>query len=334
MDARAFLTALWGDVPQSAGPFIQLWTLTDKRSEYYASAAGVTVDGQPDVFTGVGLAGRRHGAKQRAKAPEVVAIAGLWLDLDVGPGKIATRDDAFALSNAYAPPTITVDSGNGLHCWYLFERPWVFRTKSEQARARIIAQQWVALHQIKAAESFAHIDSVGDLARLLRIPGTVNAKDPAKPRPVMALGMNPADGPRHSYSDLARHLTGMPIVEQAPALASVAVPGDASQFAAKFDALMANSPEFAARWNHNGAPPSGDNLSAWDLSLCALAAGAMNDADLRALIVAHRQAWGGANDLAKCWRPPGPNGDYIDLTIARARAVRTAPALETARRAA
>lgn len=312
MNAREFLQALWQDVPSPDGPFLQIWSLRDRKTGYYASAAGVTVDGEQDVFTGVGLAGKRHGPKHRAKAPEVVAIAGLWLDIDIGARGCATRNDAFALSTAYASPTITVDSGHGLHAWYLFEQPWVFRTRSEQERARIIAQQWVALHQIHAAQHGWHIDSVGDLARVLRLPGTLNAKDPTAPRPVIALGLDPASGPRHTYSALARHLTHMPIVERSAA-APTAVPGDATLFDDKLDALIANSPEFAAVWTHQRAP--GDaSMSAYDLSLCTLAANALNDAELRHLIVAHRDMHGDANDQAK-----GRRVRYQDLTIARAR---------------
>lgn len=330
MDGRAFLQALWGDTPQRAGPFIQVWELAAKRTTYWPAPTDY-FDGQHDVFCGVGLAGRKHGPGHRAKATEVVAIAGLWLDIDIGPTACPTRNDAFALSCIIEPPTITIDSGNGLHAWHLFEQPWCFRQRSEQERARIIARQWCALHQIKAAEHGWRIDSVGDLARVLRIPGTLNAKDPASPRPVMALGLDPASGPRYTYSQLARHLSAMPIEPVRTTIAAApAVPGDATQYEAKLDALRANSPEFDAVWTHQRAPGDG-SLSAYDLSLCSLAAGAMNDEELRTLMLEHRRTWGDEFD-AREGRPPGSavakwhrraprDGrlSYIDQTIALAR---------------
>lgn len=312
MDARAFLEALWGDMPQSNGPFIQIWSLGDRRSTYHASVAGVNVDGERDVFTAVGLTARRHGATQRAKADQICAIAGLWLDIDVGPQACHTRNDAFALASAHAQPTLTVSSGSGLHAWYLFPEPWVFRTISERERAKIIAQQWCALHQQTAAKQGMRIDSVGDLARILRVPGTLNAKDPDQPRPVIALGLDPANGPRHTYSSLARHLTHMPIMPRRE-LHAAPVSGDATHFDAKLDALLANSPEFAAAWEHEPAPGRIDlSASAWDMSLCSLAAGAMNDAELEALMHAHRARWN--YDLTKLQRRK-----YIDDTLAKAR---------------
>lgn len=328
MDARAFLTMLWGDVPQSDGPFVQVWDLGSRKSGYYASAAGVAVDGQADVFTGVCLSLDRLGPGRRARADQVAAMAGLWLDLDVGPNGCPTRNDAFALASAYERPTIIVSSGTGLHAWYLFEQPWVFGTKSERARAGIIAQQWVALHQQEAARHGWHIDSVGDLARILRLPGTLNGKGD-KPLPVMVLDahLTAEQRPRYTYSALALHLRDMPIAPARPALGAVAaVPGDASGFADKLAVMLENSPEFAARWEHH-APPADDSLSAYDLSLCSIAAPAFNDAELRAMIVAHRERWGDEYD-AREGRRAGYSVDkaqrakYLDDTIAKARAVR------------
>ncbi len=331
MQARDFLCALWGDVPQSDGPFIQLWTLASKRSEYYASAQGVAVDGEPDVFTGVGLAGKRLGAGHRAKANEVVALAGLWLDLDVAPpttagpggsspmpsstlgktpGRFANHTQALSFANHFKRPTITVDSGSGgVHAWYLFPQPWRFRTRDEQACAGIIAQQWVGLHQREALRRGVHLDSVGDLARILRVPGTVNSKCDG------VVTVLEGQGPRHTYSDLALLLRDMPIEPQRPTVAAARVPGDATRFDEKLDALLANSPEFAAAWDHHPSAARRDlSPSAWDLCLCTLAHGAMNDAELQALIRRHRETWD--YDLRKLDR-----AKYVDDTIAKARAV-------------
>lgn len=330
MDAKAFLEALWGDLPQSDGPFIQTWELAQRRSSYYAAAAEVDVDGEPDVFTGVGLAFKRLGANHRAKADEVVAIPGFWLDLDVGPGKCPTRNDAFSLSTAHVSPSIVIDSGHGIHCWYLFEKPWRFRQRSEQERAGIAARQFVMLHQRTATERGWHIDSVGDLARILRLPGTLNAKDPDHPRPVIALGLPPYIGPRYTYSELALLLKDMPLPEPATRTQSISVPGDGSMFTAKLEALRENSPEFEAVLTHQRVVGDG-SLSSYDLSLCSLAAGAMNDSELRLLIEFHRVTWGDTNDQAK-----GRRTKYQDLTIAKAR-TQIVPAAELrsmARRAA
>lgn len=316
MNGREFIKTLWQDVPGPDGPYVQIWELGAKRTTYWPAPTDY-FDGQHDVFCGVGLAGRKHGPGHRAKATEVVAIAGLWLDIDIGPGACPTRNDAFALSCIIEPPTITIDSGNGLHAWHLFEQPWCFRQRTEQERARIIARQWCALHQIKAAEHGWRIDSVGDLARVLRLPNTFNAKDPAAPRPVIALGLDPASGPRYTYSALARHLSAMPIEPERVAAAAAAgddQPLDDETFEAKLQALLENSPDqFAPAWDHIPTPGRRDlSPSAWDLCLCSLAAPAMTRAELVMLMRRHRERWGYPTDKLD-------RAKYIDLTITAAR---------------
>lgn len=322
MSASAdFLRLLWGDEPPG---FVQTWDLRSRRSTYWQTT-NVDLTGEIDTFTAVCTTARKHGANHRAKADQAAALCGLFLDLDVAAGKFANRTQALSFAYKFASPTITVDSGTGgIHAYYLFEKPWIFRTVSERARAKIIVQQWVALHQIAAAERFIHIDSVGDLARILRLPGTLNAKT-SPPGEVVVIEHQ---GPRHTYSDLAKHLQHMPIVEPARNLTAVAVPGDASRFFAKLEALLANSPEFEAVWTHT-RKLADDSLSAYDLSLCSLAAGAMNDAELRVLIEQHRAAFGDSDAQAK-----GRRESYWGPTIRKARTQGTARLETAARRAA
>jgi hypothetical protein len=312
--AEAFLRALWTDQPRG---FIQIWTLSERRSVYLSDpAAAANFAGQPDVFCAVGMTTTRLGAKQRAKASQVAAIAGMWLDLDVGEGGVPTREDAFEVAAAHLAPTILIDSGHGIHAWYLLPEPWIFTTREQQTQAASLARRFVALHAQTAARSGWRIDSVGDLARLMRLPGTLNAKDPAAPRPVVWLGLDSPVGPRHTLNVLRHVVEGAAVLGPEPrarARAPVTLTGDTSAFAAKLDALLANSPEFQARWTHDSAPRDG-SMSAYDLSLCSLAAGAMTDPELATLIRLHRSLRGSAADKAK-----GRRHNYLQRTIALAR---------------
>jgi len=310
----AFLTALWG--PQPRG-YAQVWTLADRRSTYLKDpAAAANFDGHEDVFCAVGMTTTRLGPRQRAKAQQVAAIAGFWLDLDVGEGGAPTRDDAFTLAAAHLAPTILVDSGNGLHAWYLLHEPWLFTSREQQTEAASLARRFVALHAQTAARRGWRIDSVGDLARLMRLPGTLNAKDPERPRPVVWLGLDRPVGDRYALGPIRDLLHNVAVDEpsRAPASAApVTLTGDTSAFASKLDALIANSPEFAARWEHTTAPADG-SMSAYDLSLCSMAAGAMTDPELAQLITLHRATHGSADDQAKARR-----ASYLASTIRRAR---------------
>lgn len=322
MDCASFLHELWGPTPPG---FVQVWSLTDRRSEYYA-ATNINFDAQPDVFTAICTTARRLGARQRAKADQTAALCGLVLDIDVGPGKLDNRTQALSFANKYARPTITVDSGSGgIHAYYLFPEPWIFRQISERERAKTILQQWVGLHQVAAAQRGWHLDSVGDLARVLRVPGSLNAKtDPAGVVTVLE-----DQGPRHTYSDLAKHLSAMPIITERAPVQALDLHTDNTAFGAKLDALLANSPEFAATWEHQRAPGDG-SPSAYDMSLCTLAAGAMTNGELVLLMQAHCDKWAvwmASHDSAE-GRPDGHSWrkrrrtSYLAATCTRARGER------------
>lgn len=328
-----FLEALWGRQP--AG-FVQIWELRDRTSTYLRDpAAAVNFHGRPDVYCAVGMTARRHGAKQRAKAHQIAAIAGLWLDIDVGPDAIPMRDDAFALSTAHLRPSIVVSSGTGLHAWYLFEGgPWIFRSRendkgrAEREEATSLSERFYTLHAQTAAELGQRLDrSTRDLTRVLRLPGTFNAKDPEAPRPVVWLGLGCEVGPRYTLDEFRDLLRDVPLMDtpsrgRGGARAGVTLTGDTGDFEGKLDALLANSPEFADVWEHRREYP--DGLNASDLALCRLAARAMTDPELALLIARHRDHHGDADDERK-GRPAGYSRakahrtKYVADTIALAR---------------
>lgn len=329
MNAREFLHALWGDLPSPSGPFIQTWDLATKRSGYYASPIGVAVDGEPDVYTGVGLAGARLGASRRAKSSEVAAIAGLWLDIDVKPGSCPEQHHALWLANVHVRPTLTIDSGNGIHAWWLFCEPWLFRTISDRDAAVNLTARWQQLHRLTARAHGWALDSTHDLARLMRLPGTINTK--GEPRPVQVID---ADGPSRDRAWYEGIVARVVIDAPAPTATAtgqialdLAAPTDA--FAGKLDALLANSPELTAVWTQARRFPSASEA---DLSVCSLAADAMNDAELARLIHERRKQHGDPLDKAQ-------RTDYLRRTIQTARTKRmpntTRSALDAlARRAA
>jgi putative DNA primase/helicase len=119
--------------------------------------------------------GAHLGPYKRPSAQEVAGIFGTWLDLDVKPPDGAPSiEAALEVAHAIADPTITALSGHGLHAWYLFDQPWLFADDDERRDAENLAWRWQERHREIAD---FHIDPTHDLARLLRVPGTVNTKD-------------------------------------------------------------------------------------------------------------------------------------------------------------
>lgn len=320
MNAREFLTELWGPQPEG---FIQLWELERKRSAYYAAPIGVAVDGRRDVFTGVGLAGRRLTPNVRAKANEVVAIAGLWLDIDVngGPdnktGGVPDQAAANRLARSTVEPTIIVDSGYGVHAWYLLGGgPWRFHSLAERTEAAQMSAQWYALHRKTATDLFGWgLDpSTRDLARVLRLPGTLNAKDPANPKPVTVI----STGPRYWGADLKALCNAAPPIDDlriagTPGAAAAVIARDGHPPSAKIEALLENDDTFAATWNHDRRDTDHWSMSEWDMSLASQAAIAgLDDQEIADLITEHRNHWD--PDGRKAGR-----GDYLTRTVAKAR---------------
>src|SRR4051794_22893119 len=125
MNPVDFLTALWGErLPPRAR--IQLWELDRRRSSYLRAPAGAGgLQGAADVYTSVALVDEREhlGARQRARADQAIAIAGLWLDVDVigGPDdKTGAAPDQLAaakLTQATTMPSLLISSGYGVQAW-------------------------------------------------------------------------------------------------------------------------------------------------------------------------------------------------------------------------
>jgi hypothetical protein len=279
MTPAQFLHALWGPKPPG---LVQLWSASTKRTTYLHELGGLdALDLDPvDLYTGVGLSPTAYNARQRCKAHDIAAIAGLWLDVDIANDKCPTDSAAHQIAGAIAEPTLVIHSGGGLHVWHLFEKPLELGTPATRSNAAILADAWVTAHQGIAAGHGWKLDAVKDLARLLRVPGTLNGKtDP--PRPVQAVV---TDGPRYTP-----YLLNQLVKEHVPAAMArhrrrVGTPdADIGAFNTKLPPsidgtlladLMEIVPEFAATWRRE-RPDFKNDQSTYDMSLAhwALEAG-------------------------------------------------------------
>ena len=300
MDPEEFLTDLWGNPP----PGVTLvWTLPNNRSRWYTRFDGITQEMKDhaleDVYTGVGIAnrnGNRFNSQNRFTEEEVGGLAGMWADIDVAhpvhkkPNLPPTQEQALTtLEEALLEPTLLVDSGHGIQAWWLFEQPWIFQSPQEHELGRRAAQWW---HQhIKALYTARGwtTDSVFNLDRIMRLPGTWNNREPVDRKPVIAIGQK---GKRYTPEEFLDqvpedfHTSTPPLGRRGgrkPLHAGVASGGpsqlltlssDAEPSAIRLAAILKENPKFRRSWEQERKDMNDQSASAYDLSMATIALGA------------------------------------------------------------
>ena len=187
-----FLSTLYGD-GLADSQRVLVFSLPAARGRHFSAiAAAALYAGKQaetqDVYFGVGLAGSSFGHKNCAT--DIVAVPGVWADIDLAaPWRNSkplpqTLGDAWAILDALPfPPSLLVDSGHGIHAYWLFKELWEFETDAERLEAAAVVKGWIDLIRETARKMGWEVDPVGDLSRILRLPGTWNRKaDPVEVR--------------------------------------------------------------------------------------------------------------------------------------------------------
>lgn len=205
---RDWLDKLYGRSPgywavtlfQGGRPVRTRWYSTDPADLDKAAAAITAAAPKADIYVSVGTQANPGEPGRRTRNADVVSIPGFWADLDIGeaghkPAALpnpADEAEAMSIIADLPEPTATIHSGGGLQVWWMFDKPWTFEDPSDAARASEEFQRRLAA---AGEDKGFHVDQVGDLARILRIPGTENHKLD-EPRPVAIRGTNY----QHAYS--------------------------------------------------------------------------------------------------------------------------------------
>jgi hypothetical protein len=146
-------------------------------------------------------------AAQMLKTSIMVNFLGYIADVDPGPTLAVEprSEDAKALSiiPASMPPTIVILTGNGAHAWWLFKEPYIFDDDDDRQAIASQVGRWHTLLCLNASSRGWAYDRLSDLARILRIPGTRNLKDPANPKDVVVHSFGER---RYNLSDFTQYL--------------------------------------------------------------------------------------------------------------------------------
>jgi hypothetical protein len=323
-----FLTQLWQYKPEEQ--YVLIWTTPDKRSRWFtdipAAAEYVAgVNGDRDVYVGVGLSKADYGPARRCKSDEISGLCGIGVDLDVKSEAHGNKplpptiDDALSILPPTLPPSILVSTGNGLHVWWLFKEPFAFDTDEDRKRATSMFTRWHTMLRLRAATHGWAYDRLSDLARILRIPGTLNHKDPNNRKKVTVLS---ATDCRYNMSDFEELLddTGIPD----PEAEERARREWAERFADKplvinlsvripqqlLDEWMSQDPRFRNTWERRRHDLKDQSDSGYDMALACFGVDAgLSEQRMVDLIVHHRALHG---------RKQRTRVDYFQRTIAKA----------------
>lgn len=151
---------------------VMLWTLQQIRDDWSSIETELTRQNQTKVFNIHPCVNPRfRKPKRRGKNSDVSHFMALWVDVDFHDAEAETRkrfwDTVKIFTEAGIPPSIIVESGHGLHAYWLLDKPYLIK----EARPCCAGIQ----------DTFQTSDMINDPSRVLRMPGTVNWKDAKHP---------------------------------------------------------------------------------------------------------------------------------------------------------
>jgi hypothetical protein len=308
------------------GQFVQVWSIPTKRSEYCGSIAeaAATIEllkKAEDVYVAPGLAPAALSPSSRCPSEQIAGIPGVWADIDVRHGVHQsgalppTLDAALTILPDGMMPSLLVSTGHGLHAYWLFPEIWTFEDADERAAAALLVARWQALLRRRAAANGWTLDHTHDLARVLRVPGTANLKDP---NAVAIVRIYDETARRYQVSELEEALDESAIPKElGKRTTSISTDRFVLNPEAVVDkdllaALLSADPKFRATWArqrwdlHNGDP----SQSHYDLAIATFGLDiGLPEQVVVDLMIQHRREEGKASKL----RP-----DYYARTLGRA----------------
>ncbi len=327
VDIKQFLEVLWGD--DHLQHFLCIWTPAGKISNYFndielaAKHCQHLAANNQDAYMGVSLAPEQYGPNRRLQAQYAAGIPGLWLDIDYqdeahSKANLPENQEAALelLKELPVEPSIIIHSGHGLQAWWLFQEPWIFDTDAERQQAADLAKAWNSTAQYLAAKHMWTVDSTHDLARVMRVAGTKNCKNPDDIKPVRILGISERRyDPDHLESLCIAGNHSVQLDPQAGML-EVTLRADASPDAVKLNQFGEEFPTFKKTWNRKRRFKD-DSLSSYDMALVNYGVQFQwTDQEIADLLIAFRRKHdrGTGQDAAKALR-----ASYITQTITKAR---------------
>jgi len=338
-DASLFLGELFPEVPDKSK--VLVWELSSKTSRWFSSTdtAATYATGRNDVYVGCALSPdpdklpaqfskdgkRKPRSAVRCFADNTFAIGGFWIDIDYKhavhkkKNLPSTVEAAIKLSKSLLQPTVIMHTGHGIQAWWLFKELWVFDSDEERSKAANHNLLWRKAFEKIAKKNKWEVDATHDLARVFRIPDTINAKC----RKQVTVKIIESDWKqRYNWSDFESYFpVGDLQFEKKKATPPTVTKGflDLEVRPArgpnpqKWYALQSVDSRIKDTFEHKRKDLNDTSPSGYDMALACFAAQAgWSDQEIADLLVAHRIKHNPTDP--KIYRL-----DYLSRTIARAK---------------
>lgn len=187
MDTKAFLSTIYRKCTEG---YITLTFLPERKTLWFkvneiekVSAAVKKYSAKTNTFFGVGLRKNVLQNNLRGGENDILAITTLYADIDIRSNAYSqtalpcsTYEAIEFLNLLPLKPSIIVNSGNGLHAYWLLDTPFKIQSTKDKEYIPLIFKGWSKFVNANARERGWKLDNISDLARVLRVPGSINHK--------------------------------------------------------------------------------------------------------------------------------------------------------------
>ncbi len=239
--------------------------------------------------------------ERKGKEENVQLVNCLWADLDCYDKK-KKQDEREIVKNRKARvdslkdfklhPSFIVNSGRGLHCYWLLEEPYAINDEQDFLNIK---------GHLKGLSHILGGDSTFDLSRCLRVPGTINLKNKNQPLPVEIIEFN---------NQLRYKLSQFSEFEEKVDVSSVSIDASIDHIPSRFWKVLEENAKLKATWEGKRKNLKDNTRSGYDMSLATLLMPyAFSDSEVASVL---RVSPSGKGKEAK--------PQYLSLTIGKAEA--------------
>jgi putative DNA primase/helicase len=192
-----FLRLLWGKNPSLEGD-VTFWTKQTKLSVHLPLQDALSwnevderelllhVNANQDLYISPGL--RRPGLlpDQKGTWQDIVALCGFVLDIDLfdperpdahNAKNLPTTEEDVAVVLGDAPdPTLVVNTGYGVHLWWLFDKILELPDLAARLKAKMAFRDFQRPFLERAKQAGFQLDNTASINHVFRLPGTKNWK--------------------------------------------------------------------------------------------------------------------------------------------------------------